>query len=228
MTNSGGRQSFDVNRELGNIRQRWGIQQTPYATAAFAVLAAALLLGTIGHILYLTAGDFEAQFDGIAWYNVGTGLAIIAVALMVLLRWQSPGGGGSRDDLRIVGGLGVLSAAWMVLAFFFGFLDDRLDPEDSWFLYSQLFAFLAMAWCAISRPIPASLGTTGVVSIGGIALGVAAAAFVVGAILAMSDDFSTYSKGVTLQDLGKIISFLTFAAFLGLAPKEAEPSSAAM
>ena len=52
---------------LGDFRSRWGVEQSPVVTVALILAAVALIAGTIGEIMWLTAGDFSTQDDG---YNL--------------------------------------------------------------------------------------------------------------------------------------------------------------
>lgn len=218
MTTQGSGQSFDINKEMGAMRQRWGLPQSTYLTAALVLLAVAFVLGTIGHFLYLSADDLDGQANGDALYNIAIGAALAAGALMVLVRWQNGGAaGGARDDLRIAGALVGLAVAWLVLCIIFGF-DKRLDAEFGWFRYAQIFAFMALAWCAVSRPVPTTVNGIPTVQAAIITLLVSAAIYVIGGFMSTSNSYSTFSTGVTLQDIGFVLVILVFAAFLGLAP----------
>ena len=211
--------SLDVAAEIGKLRERWAVTQSPYLLALGVLALVAFLFGTVGHFVFLSADSFTSQTDGIAWYNAATGAAIAAVAVAVLVRWQNPSpAGGHRDDLRIAGVLAGMAGLWMLLAIYFGF-NDRLDPEEGWFRYAFIFALLAAAWCAIARPFDKIIGTLDTVTVGMIAGGVAALLYLIGWFMGMSDDLSTYSKGVTFQDIGEVLVVLLLALFLGLRPK---------
>jgi len=208
-----------LNLNFAEMRARWGLEQSPYLLAAVALWIAAIGFGTLGHILFLTASTPNDQASGQSWFNIGIAAAIGAVAMGVLVHWQQPSRkGGALDDQRIVGVLGALSLLWIFIAIIFGF-SKRLDPETSWFYYAELFAFATMAWCVISRPLPAVFGTMKTQNIGFAGMAACAIALFIGLIMSGSNSYATYSKGVSFQDLGFVLVVLVLAAFLGLAPE---------
>jgi hypothetical protein len=211
---------------LADARSRWGIEQSPYFSAGLAAFALTVLLATIGHILFLTADGLEDQYDGQAWFTAAIGIGFVTVALMVLTRWLSDGGkaGATEQDLRVSYVLGGLALAWIFLALVFGFFDDRVDPEHSWAQYAIVFAILDLAWCTIARPIPESLGSMKSVSLGLGGLAAAVIVLLLGMFLAMSNKLDTYSRGVTLQDLGFVLAIMSFAMFMGLPAKGSQSS----
>jgi hypothetical protein len=211
-----------LNVNLSEMLHRWGVQRTTYATAAFVAAAVTVAIASIGVAIYLPAGSFDTQQDGQSFLTSSIGAGFITVALMALARWQSGGGkgGANQDDLRVSYALGGLALLWALMAVIVGFFDDRVDPEYGWAQYGLVFALLDLAWCTIARPIPESLGATKSINVG---LGFATAAGVallLGLFLAMSNSQATYSKGVTLQDVGFVLAVLSFGTFAGLPPRE--------
>ena len=213
------RTSIDIKAEIERAKERWDVTQSPYLIALAVVGLVAILVGSLAHTMFLLADDFKGQSDSIAWFTLARGAAIATVAVAVLVRWQNPSRSGAhRDDLRIVGVIGGLAGLWMLVGLFLGF-DDRLVPEESWYRYAEIFALVAAGYAAISRPFDEMIGSVHTLQIaigGGI---FTAIVFLIGLFMAMSDDASTYSQGVTLQDLGQVLAVLLLALFLGLKPK---------
>ena len=212
-----------MNLNLKEMSKRWGVDGNPYTLYGLIAAGVGLALGTIGHIVYLTADTGETQSDGYQLLFTGIGVALGAAALMLLARWQSGGGapgGDSQDDLRITGVLAGMALLWILLALIFGLLDDRIDAQDSWAQYSRLFAVLTLAWCVISRPFSSTVFSMNAATIGLIALGAAAVTLGLGMLLAFSSDFDTFTKGVTLENTGLVLVFLALAVFLGMRPRE--------
>ena len=215
--------SLDIQQVLADIRARWGVAQTPIFTAAIALAAAALLIATFAHISYLTAGAAAGnrKLNDQVWFTLATGCALAAAALLVLVRFQSgpPRPATAKNpDLRVALGLAGLTALFAVVGLIIG-LGGRFSASDSWLRYAQVFAFLAVGWLVISRPIPSSLGTVTAVNAGLIVGGVAMIALLIGQFMGLSSSNDTYVGGLSWQALGIAGITLVFGWFLGMQPK---------
>jgi hypothetical protein len=108
-----------------------------------------------------------------------------------------------------------LTAAFLLAGLFKG-TDESYEALDAWYRYAQLFAFLAIGWCAISRPVPSALGTMNSLMVAYIAAGVAGAAGLIGLLMGLSNDNSTFLTGLSFQSVGLVVALLIIAWFLGM------------
>ncbi len=206
---------------LNETLERWGVQQSGVLIAAAALFAVAFLVGTLANISYLTAGDGDQlqKFDAQVWFTLALGAAIGALVLLLLVRWQSgPTAETAERDLQVGVAIGALALLFCLLGLFKGF-DDSFDAQDSWLRYALIYAFLAAGWLAISRPIPAAVGTVGSAMAAIVAVGVAGAVLVIGQFMGLSEDYSRYVSGVSLQSVGIVVMVLAVAWVLGLQPR---------
>ena len=215
--------SLDLQQMLADIRARWGVVQTPIFTAAIALAAAALLIATFAHISYTTAAAaaVNRKLNDQVWFTLATGCALAAAALLVLVRFQSgpPRPAPAKNpDLRVALGLAGLTALFALVGLIIG-LGGRFDASDSWLRYAQVFAFLALGWLVISRPIPSSFGTVTAVNAGLIIGGLAMVALLIGQFMGLSNNNDTYVGGLSWQALGIAGITLAFGWFLGMRPK---------
>lgn len=215
--------SLNVQQMLVDTRARWGIQQTPYFAGVIALAGLALLVGTIAHISYLTAGSaaFAKHLHNAVWLALSIGFAFAAAALAVLVRRASgtqPAATAQNPDLRVAAGLAGLALLFALVGMIIG-MGGRGLAADSWERYAQLFAFLALAWVVLSRPVPAELGTTSTATIGLIALAGGVGALVIGQIMGLSNSNDSYVGGVSWQAAGIVLVTLVLGWFLGMRPK---------
>lgn len=218
---SGSSPGADIGAELAEVRERLGVQQTPFLVAAVVLALAAFAVSTIAHIIYLTADGGDTWFDMQVTLQLGQGAALIAAALLVLVRWQA-GPRGKVDpagpDLKIALGVAGLIAAFCLVGLFKAF-DESWEAQDSWFSYARVYAILLVGWLVVARPVPETIGTMASTMIGLIALGVAAVTLIIGEFMGISNDFSTYVNGVAFQNLGTVAVIMALGWFLGLQPK---------
>jgi hypothetical protein len=216
--------SLNLSTLLPDARARWNVKQTPYLSAAMALGVMALLVGTLAHISYLTAGTDEVlkQDHDFMWETLANGLAFAAAVVALMVRRDS-GPTHLADvrgpDFRIGAGLAAIAVLFAFVGTIIG-MGGRYNASDSWLHYSQLFAFLALAWLIISRPIPAALGSVSATTIG---LGVVAAgvgALLIGQITGMDNSNSSYIGGVSWQAMGIAVITLALGWFLGMGPGE--------
>jgi hypothetical protein len=209
---------------LADIRARWGIQQTPYFAGVMALAGLALLIGTIAHISYLTAGATDAYkqlHDGV-WLTTANILAFAAAVLALVVRREAgapPSGSDVRNpDFQIALGLAGTTILFAFVGVVIG-MGGRFDAALSWERYTQIFAFLALGWLIISRPVPEALGTVNSMTVGFIAGGAILVAVVIGQIMGLSNSNDSYIGGISWQALAISALVLELGWFLGMRPK---------
>lgn len=216
--------SLNFGTLLADARERWNVQQTPYLSVAMALAGLALLIGTFAHISYLIAGTDELwkQAHDAMWQTLAQGLAFAAAVIALMVRRQS-GPAYEADvrglDFRVGGGLAALTVLFALVATVLG-MGSRFAASNSWANYSQVFAFLALAYLIISRPVPATLGRFSATMIG---LGIVAAGvtvLVVGQISGMDTSNDSFYGGIAWQAMGIAVITLALGWFLGMAPSE--------
>jgi hypothetical protein len=215
--------SIDIRTIVNDVCERWGVSQTSYLAATAALAGLALVIGTIAHISYLTAGSaaFAKHLHNAVWLALSIGFAFAAAALAVLVRRASgtqPAATAQNPDLRVAAGLAGLALLFALVGMIIG-MGGRGLAADSWERYAQLFAFLALAWVVLSRPVPAELGTTSTATIGLIALAGGVGALVIGQIMGLSNSNDSYVGGVSWQAAGIVLVTLVLGWFLGMRPK---------
>jgi hypothetical protein len=216
--------SLKLGALLTDARERWNVKQTPYLSAAIALGIMALLVGTLAHISYLTAGSAEVlkQDHDFMWETLANGLAFAAAVVVLMVRRDS-GPAHLADvrgpDIRIGAGLAAIAVLFAFVGTVIG-MGGRYAAADSWMHYSQLFAFLALAWLIISRPIPAALGTVSATTIGLAAVAAGIGALLIGQITGMDNSNSSYVGGISWQAMGIAVITLALGWFLGMAPGE--------
>jgi hypothetical protein len=204
---------------LGDFRSRWRIEQTPAFTAVLILWAVAFVVGTYSVISWLTAGDgdFEQQSDASVSAFFSVVLAVGAAALLAYVRMDAGRleGGAHQQDQRLFYGLCGLSIIFLLLSLFKG-LDESLDAEGAWYHYSLLYALFALGFALVAKPTPSALGGLAPEMIAYIAIGLAVIFGAIGAIQGRSNDFSSYSMGVSLLDAAFVLVTLSLAWFLGM------------
>jgi hypothetical protein len=204
---------------LGDLRSRWGIEQSPAFSAVLVMWAVAFAVGTFSVISWLTAGDgdFEQQSDASVSAFFSVVVAVGAAALLAYLRADAGRleGEAHQQDQRLFYALCGLSIIFLLLSLFKG-LDESLDAEAAWYHYSLLYALFALGFALIAKPTPAALGGLATEIVAYVAVGLAMLFGVVGVIQGRSNDFSTYSMGVSLLDAAFVLVTLALAWFLGL------------
>jgi DNA-directed RNA polymerase subunit RPC12/RpoP len=215
--------SLNLGALLTDARERWNVKQTPYLSAAIALGVLALLVGTLAHISYLTAGSDEGlkKDHDFMWLVVADGLAFAAAVVALVVRRES-GPTHAADfrgpDFRIGAGLVGITVLFSLVGVVIG-MGGRGAAEDSWTHYSQLFAFLALAWLIISRPVPAALGTVSATTLGLVLAAAGVGALLVGQISGMRNSNDSYFGGVAWQAMGIAVITLALGWFLGMAPR---------
>ncbi|HUF52248.1 MAG TPA: hypothetical protein VMR52_00555 [Dehalococcoidia bacterium] len=211
--------SVDVAALLTDARSRWGVEQSPVFTAALVLAAAAFVLGTIAVILFLVAAsdDPGQRDDAFAMFSVAIPAAIGAAALLAYLRLEAGTlSGPVHSQDRMIGfAIYGLCLVFTLLMLYKG-LDESLSAETGWYYYALLFAFFALGFNIIARPVPAVLAGVASAMIGFVGIAVAMVVAVIGALQYRSDDFSTYAMGYTLIDAALIVALLSIAWFLGM------------
>ncbi|HEY8766235.1 MAG TPA: zinc ribbon domain-containing protein [Dehalococcoidia bacterium] len=216
--------SLNVQQMLADIRARWGIQQTPYFVGVMALAVLALLIGTIAHISYLTAGATEAnkQLDDGVWLTTATALALAAAVLALVVRREAgipPRASDVRNpDFRVALGLAGTTILFAFVGVIIG-MSGRFDAALSWERYAEIFAFFALGWLIISRPVPEALGTVNSITVGFIAGGAILVALVIGQIMGLSHSNDSYTGGISWQALAISALVLELGWFLGMRPK---------
>lgn len=209
-----------VNAVVDDLRERLGVERSPYFLAGLGFALIALVIGSLAVASYLTAGsgEIDQKFDAQVWFTLATGAAIACTALLVYVRLQSGGPPAvTQQNLQISLGLLGLTLVWTLLGLYKG-LDEGIDAVDAWMSYAGVFAFLAIGWYAVARPTPNVLAGVPAATIGLVAIGVASAMLVIGLVQGRSDDFSTYVTGITWQRGGVVLMLLAFAWFAGMRP----------
>jgi uncharacterized OB-fold protein len=212
--------SLNVQQMLADARARWGIQQTPYFMGVIALAGLALIVGTIAHISYLTAGSDEGlkKDHDFMWLVLASGLAFAAAVVALVVRRES-GPTHLADirgpDFRIGMGLAAIAVLFALVGTVIG-MGGRAAASDSWVHYSQLFAFLALAWLIISRPIPAALGSVNATTIGLVLAAAGVGALLIGQISGMGNSTDSYYGGVSWQAMGIAVITLSLGWFLGM------------
>jgi hypothetical protein len=193
--------------------------------AGLSMALIGLLISIPAVFSYLTAGDADTlqKLDAATWLQLARGLVIGGAALLVLARFQAPADGGPvgwpNPDLTIGLGIAGFAGLFSLLGLFKG-LDESFDAQNAWFLFAIIFAFLAIGWFAISRPVPQTVGTLATPMIGIVLVAVGVIALVIGQIQGLSEDFSTYVSGLSFQGVGTVAMLLAFAWFLGMRREE--------
>ena len=212
------RAGFDATLE------RWGVEQTPVLIGGLVLAVIAVLVSSFAVTTYLTAGDadFLQKLDAQVWMRFALGFAIAGAALLVLARWQSPFSGavsGERNpDLTVGFVLSGMTVAFSVAGLFKG-LDESFEATDAWFSYANVFAVVTLGWFAISRSVPATIGTISTMTLGIAAVVVGIITLIIGQIQGLSEDNSTYISGLAFQGVGTVAVILALGWFLGLRPK---------
>jgi hypothetical protein len=206
-----------VSEMLGDVTSRWGVERGPVLIAALVLAVVALLAGTYAEITGLTADNGESQADASAWFYMALPMAFGAAALLLLARLEAgpPTRSAATQDQQALYVIGGFSLGFTVMALIKGF-DKGLDAESFWWDYAFLFALFAIGLAAVARPVPAAVNGIASRMIGLVVIGVGAVFAVIGALQGQSNDFSTYSMGVTLEDAGFVLMVLSFAWFLGM------------
>ena len=216
--------SLNVQQMLADIRARWGIQQMPYFVGVMALAVLALLVGTIAHISYLTAGATEAnkQLDDGVWLTTAIALAFAAAVLALVVRREADAPPRASDvrnpDFRVALGLAGTTILFAFAGVIIG-MSGRFDAALSWERYAEIFAFFALGWLIISRPVPEALGTVNSVTVGFIAGGATLVALVIGQIMGLSHSNDSYTGGISWQALAISTLVLELGWFLGMRPK---------
>jgi hypothetical protein len=216
--------SLNVQQVLADIRARWGIQQTQYFVGVMALAGLALLIGTIAHISYLTAGATDAYkqlHDGV-WLTTATILAFAAAILALVVRWEAGAPPRPSDvrnpDFRVAVGLAGATMLFAFVGVIIG-MSGHFDAALSWERYAQIFAFFALGWLIISRPVPEALGTVSSITVGFVAGGAILVAVVIGQIMGLSNSSDSYTGGVSWQALAISALVLELGWFLGMRTK---------
>ena len=216
--------SLNVQQMLAEVRARWGIQQTPYFVGVMVLAGLALLIGTIAHISYLTAGSTDAnkQLDDGVWLTMATALAFAAAVLALVVRREAgppPRASDARNpDFRIALGLAGMTILFAFVGVVIG-MNGRVDAALSWERYAQIFAFFALGWLIISRPVPEVMGTVNSITVGFIAGGAILVALVIGQIMGLSHNNDSYTGGISWQALAISALVLLLGWFLGMQPE---------
>lgn len=215
--------SLNVGALLTDARERWNVKQTPYLSAAIALGVLALLVGTLAHISYLTAGSDEGlkKDHDFMWLTLADGLAFAAAVVALMVRRESVPTHPADvrgPDFRVGAGLAAIAVLFALVGTVIG-MGGRGAAADSWVHYSQLFAFLALAWLIISRPIPAALGTISAPTMGLALAAAGVGALLIGQISGMGNSSDSYFGGVSWQAMGTAVITLALGWFLGMRPK---------
>ncbi len=216
--------SLNVQQMLADTRARWGIQQTSYLVGVIALAGLALLIGTIAHISYLTAGANEAnkQLNDGVWLTTATALAFVAAVLALVVRREAgapPRASDARNpDFRVALGLAGTTILFAFVGVIIG-MGGRFDAALSWERYAEIFAFFALGWLIIARPVPDALGTVNSITVGLLAGGAILVAVVIGQIMGLSNNNNTYTGGISWQALAISALVLELGWFLGMRPK---------
>jgi hypothetical protein len=204
---------------LSDLRLRWGLEQSPVFTGALVLAGLALVLGTIAVIMFLIAGDTDLgqKDDAFAMFAVAIPAAVGAAGLLTYLRLEAgPLSGDVHPQDRNIGFVIFGFSLVFTLLMLYKGLDEGLDAETAWYYYALLFAFFAMGFCLIAKPIPAILGgiASSMIGLIGVAVGIIFA--VIGALQYRSDDFSAYAMGYSMIDAAFVVMLLVLAWFLGM------------
>lgn len=204
---------------LGDLRSRWGLEQTPLFTAALILAGLALVIGTIAVIMFLIAAsdDGGQKNDAYSLFSIALPAALGAAGLLAYLRLETgPLSGEVHSQDRMIGfGINGFCLLFILLMLYKG-LDESLAAESAYYYYALLFAFFALGFSVIAKPTPAALGGMASAMIGFVGIGVAMVLAVIGAIQYRSDSYSTYAMGATFLDAAFVIVALIFAWFLGM------------
>lgn len=209
---------------LAEARERWGIEPSPFFIAIAVLAVLSLLIGSVAHASYLTAGadEVDKQFDDAVWLTTAIALALGALILSVFVRYEatrSPVAADTKSiDFRIALGIAALALLWALLGVIVG-MSGRFEAAESWTRYSAVFSFLGAAWLALSQPVPAMLGTTKATTIGIGVLGVALVMLLIGQIQGMSNSYDSYVGGLAWQAMSISVLTLALGWFLGMQPK---------
>ncbi len=229
-------EQVSVGVTFERMRSRWGVEQSGLLVIGLLAGVAAVVVGMIALESYLSAkpGEVLQQTDAYTWMNAASGLAVLSAALLAFCRWQSRAVNGTQEntpDLQIGLALGGISGAFAAVGLIIG-LDNRLVAAGGWFNGAQLWAFLAIGWFALARPVPVTIGTMSGQSVG-LALAAGAIAVVsIGLIVGLGDhpsyntffDFSDEGtglqvfgvKGTSIEEFGITGLLLALGWFLGL------------
>ncbi len=215
---------FKPTAILQDARERWNVAQTPYLSGALALAGLALLVGTLAHISYLISGTEEIwqQAHDAMWETLAQGLAFASAVVALLVRRRS-GPTYEADvrgpDFRVAMVLVAITVLFALVGTVLG-MGSRFAASNSWLHYSQMFAFLALAYLIISKPVPASFGRFSSAMIGLAVVVAAVTVLVVGQASGMSKTNNSFYGGIAWQATGLVVVTLALGWFLGMEPEE--------
>jgi hypothetical protein len=218
---SGGPEAVSLQAYLTQMRERWGLDATAYFTATLILAGLAIVLGSIAHAVLLTAGenDFDKQSDFSVWLTTANALALASLVTAVLVRNNARSDPVETDvrslDFRIALGLAALTIIFALIGVILG-MDGRGTASGSWERYASLFAFVEATWLALSKPVPALVGSVKAETVGMIAGVVAIVMLLVGQIQGLSNDVDSFFGGIAWQAMAVSILLLDLGWFLGM------------
>lgn len=221
---SGGDVAKSVQQYLAEVRERWGLEATPFFIGVMVLAAAAILIGTIFHILYLTAGstDVNKHLDGGVWLTSATALAFGALVVAILVRYDSPRSPPPPDmqstDFRTGLAISGVTVLFALLGAILG-MSGRAEAAGSWEKYAAMFAFVSATWFVLSQPVPEMIGATKATTIGLIVAAVALVMLLIGQIQGLSNSYDTYIGGISWQAMAISVVVLDLGWFLGMQPR---------
>lgn len=213
-----------LQQYLGELRERWGLEATPFFIGVVVLAGLAVALGTIAHIILLTAGDSDASkhFDYPVWLTTAGGFAFIALVVAVLVRREGPGTPPPPDmqsiDFRVGVAIGGLAALFALIGTVLG-MGGHFEAAESWERYAAIFAFLSATWLILSQPVPELIGTTKATTIGLVVAAVAIVMLLIGQVQGLSNSYDTYVGGISWQAMAISIIVLDLGWFLGMQPR---------
>lgn len=206
---------------LSDARERWGVEGTPFFMGVMGLVAIAILLGTLAHVSVLTAGaaDFNKRADFYVWSTSATALALGALVVAVLIRFDakgSPAPAYSQSiDFRVGVGLAVLTVLFALIGVIVG-MGGHPDSAGTWERYATMFSFVTATWFVLSQPVPETIGTTKATTIGLIIAAVALPMLVIGQIMGLGNSTGSYVGGVSWQAMAISIIVIDLGWFLGM------------
>jgi len=221
---SGGDIAKSVQQYLAEVRERWGLEGTPFFIGVIVLAAAAILIGTIAHISYLTAGSDEVtkQLDDGVWLTTAGALAFGALVVAILVRYDAPRTPPPPDmqstDFRIGLALAGLTVLFALIGAILG-MSGRAEAADSWEKYAAIFAFVGATWFVLSQPVPEMIGATKATTIGLVVGVVALVMLLIGQLQGLSNSYDTYIGGVSWQAMAISVIILDLGWFLGMQPR---------
>lgn len=206
---------------LNDMASRWGGVATSYLMGGAALAAVALIMALAAHINYLVAERGIEQVHADIWLTVSFVIVLAAVGSLALGRTSAEGRPASANigDLWVGIGLSGMAGMSAFVGLILG-LDERFDAMASWMSFALVWAFVALGWLLVSRPVPREWTFQRGAAIGGAFLGAAALFALIGLAVGLGDDFGDFIRGQSWLQFALTGAVLGIGWLFGLRPQE--------